>query len=119
MDTEVTTRKNGLHIRVPVLPAEAAAIKAHAKRCGLSTAAYLRNLGLGLPAEDLSAPQAVVALSRLNGDLNRIGSLLELWLTKEERLAVQDRATLTRNINALLAELRELQAALLAAANRL
>ncbi len=119
MDTKATNRKNGLHIRVPVLPAEAAAIKAHAKRCGLSTAAYLRNLGLGLPAEDLYAPQTVLELSRLNGDMNRIGSLLERWLTNDERLAVQDRATLTRNITALLAELHDLQAALLAAANRL
>ncbi len=117
--TNEATRKNGLHIRVPVLPGEAAAIKAHAQRCGLSTAAYLRNLGLGLPIDNLSAPQAVVELCRLNGDLNRIGSLLELWLAKDDRLAVQDRASLTRNINALLAELHELQAAMLAAANRL
>ena len=116
---KAATRKNGLHIRVPVLPDEAATIKAHAQGCGLSTAAYLRNLGLGLPTDNLSAPQAVVELCRLNGDLNRIGALLELWLAKDDRLAVQERALLTRNINALLAELHGLQAALLAAANRL
>lgn len=116
---KTSTRKNGLHIRVPVLPDEAAAIKDQAQSCGLSTAAYLRNLGLGFPTNDLSAPKTVLELCQLHGDLARIGSLLEMWLLNDARLAVQDRATLTRNINGLLAELQILQSALLEAVNRL
>jgi hypothetical protein len=115
----MANRKNGLHIRVPVLPDEAAVIKEQAKTCGLSTATYLRNLGLGFPISDLSAPKTVLELCRLHGDLARIGSLLEMWLLNDARLAVQDRATLTRNIHGLLAELQILQSALLETVNRL
>jgi len=116
---QTLTRKNGLHIRVPVLPDEAAAIKEQAKSCGLSTATYLRNLGLGFPTSDLSAPKTVLELCRLHGDLARIGSLLEMWLLNDARLTVQDRATLTRNIHGLLADLQVLQSALLETVNRL
>jgi hypothetical protein len=116
---QTTTRKNGLRLRVPVLPDEAAAIKAQAKSCGLSTATYLRNLGLGFPTRDLSSPKAVLELCRLHGDLARIGSLLELWLLNDTRLAIQDRATLSRNIQALLTELHVLQSSLLETVQRL
>ena len=112
------TRKHGLHLRVPVRPDEAATIKAHAQQCGLSTAAFLRNLGLGLPTEALFAPVTVVELSRLNRNVERIAVLLEGWLTKDDRPAVADRAALTRNIQGVLAELQDLRAALRAAVDR-
>jgi hypothetical protein len=102
-----------------VLPDEAVAIKDQAKRCGLSTATYLRNLGLGFPTRDLSAPKTVLELCQLHGDLVRIGSLLEMWLLNDARLAVQERAMLSRNIQALLAELHVLQSALLETVQRL
>ena len=44
------TRKQGRHLRVPVLPEEEAAIKQKAAETGLSVAAYLRNVGLGYPS---------------------------------------------------------------------
>ena len=112
-------RNPGFCLRVPVRPEEAALIKSQAKRCGLSTAAYLRNLGLGNRVEGVFDAQAVLELSRLNRDLNRIGDVLEQWLSRDDRLSVHDRATLTRNLGAVLQELRTLQAKLLAAANRL
>lgn len=43
------TRKNGRHLRVPVLPNEEAIIKEKAAGSSLSTAAYLRNVGMGYP----------------------------------------------------------------------
>ena len=112
-------QNSGYCLRVPVKADEAAAIKSQARRCGLSTAAYLRNLGLGNRVEGVFDAEAVMELSRLNRDLQRIGDLLEQWLDRDDRLAVHDRATLTRNIVAVLAELRVLQGRLLSAANRL
>ena len=58
------TRKNGRHLRVPVLPEEEAAIKQNAAATGLSVAAYLRNVGLGhLPKGELDQ-KAVLELLR-------------------------------------------------------
>jgi hypothetical protein len=112
-------RNSGYCLRVPVRGDEAVAIKSQARRCGLSTAAYLRNLGLGFPVAGVFDAEAVLELSRLNRDLNRIGTLLEQWLMRDDRLTVQDRATLTRTISGVLSELRGLQAVLLTAAKRL
>jgi len=112
-------QNSGYCLRVPVKAHEAAAIKSQARRCGLSTAAYLRNLGLGLSVESTFDAEAVLQLTRLNRDLHRIGDLLDQWLSREDRLSVHDRATLTRNISAMLQELRTIQSSLLAAANRL
>ncbi|HAN7177711.1 TPA: conjugal transfer protein TraJ, partial [Escherichia coli] len=46
-----TTRKHGKHIRVPVLPEEEAIIKRNADAAGLSTAAFLRKVGMGYEVE--------------------------------------------------------------------
>jgi len=112
-------QNSGYCLRVPVRADEAAAIKSQAKRCGLSTAAYLRNLGLGNRVEGVFDAETILELSRLNRDLQRIGDLLEQWLSRDDRLLVHDRAMLTRNIVTVLTELRALQVKLLAAANRL
>ncbi len=112
-------QNSGYCLRVPVKAHEAAAIKNQARRCGLSTAAYLRNLGLGNRVEGVFDAEAVLELSRRNRDLQRIGDLLEQWLNRDERLSVYDRAMLTRNIGAVLQELRTIQSTMLAATNRL
>ena len=111
-------RNSGYCLRVPVRTDEAVAIKSQAQRCGLSTAAYLRNLGLGHPVTGVFDAEAVLALSRANRELARIGELLEQWLQNDDRLSVLGRAALTRNIGAVLAELRTLQATLLATVQR-
>lgn len=105
-------------LRVPVRTDEAVAIKSQAQRCGLSTAAYLRNVGLGHPVTGVFEAEAVLALSRANRELACIGELLEQWLQNDDRLSVLERATLTRNIGAVLAEIKTLQATLLATVQR-
>jgi len=85
MTTEKFTRKNGKHIRVPVLPDEEAAIKNNANQAGLSTAAFLRKVGMGYEVESLVDVDQVRELSRVNGDLGRLGGLLKLWLTDDVR----------------------------------
>ena len=46
-DKMQSTRKNGKHLRVPVLYEEEAAIKQNAEAAGQTVAAYLRNVGMG------------------------------------------------------------------------
>jgi hypothetical protein len=79
------TRKH-CHLRVPVLPEEALAIKAQAQAVGLPVAAYLRNVGLGIEVKSVLDYQRIGELAKINGDLGRLGGLLKLWLTNDERL---------------------------------
>lgn len=79
------TRKHR-HLRVPVLPEEAQAIKAQAQSAGLPVAAYLRNVGLGVSVTSVLDYERIDDLARVNADLGRLGGLLKLWLTNDERL---------------------------------
>jgi hypothetical protein len=80
------TRKNSPPIKVYCLPEEAQAIKAQAQSVGLPAAAYLRNVGLGVRVTSVLDYQRIDDLARINADLGRLGGLLKLWLTNDERL---------------------------------
>ena len=86
-DTEKKpTRKHGLHLRVPVLPEEEKEIKENAAKAGLKTAEYLRRLALGHTIHSVLDTQHVIQLSKINADLGRLGGLLKMWLSNDERL---------------------------------
>ena len=72
-------------LRVPVLIKEEAEIKTKAQEAGLSVAEYLRNLGLGYQVPSVIDNRQVDALLKINGDLGRLGGLIKLWLTNDER----------------------------------
>jgi len=110
---ENITRKNGRHLRVPVLPEEEDAIKANAKAAGLTIAAYLRNVGLGYEIKGVLDQQAVAELAKVNADLGRLGGLLKMWLTNDERLAMYDSAQLSQTILGALEKIKEIQGVLL------
>jgi hypothetical protein len=80
------TRKHGAHLRVPVLPEEKAAIEQQAHAAGMSVAAYLRALGLGYEIRGILDYQRVDDLAKASADLGRMGGLLKLWLTNDERI---------------------------------
>ena len=98
------TRK-ARHLRVPVLPAEEAQIKRLAAAAGLPVAAYLRKVGLGYRLQGILDHRRVEELARINGDLGRLGGLLKLWLTNDERTAAFGEAT----IRAVLAKITDTQ----------
>ncbi|WP_426078820.1 conjugal transfer transcriptional regulator TraJ [Janthinobacterium sp. PSPC3-1] len=98
------TRK-ARHLRVPVLPAEEAQIKRLAAAAGLPVAAYLRKVGLGYRLPGILDHRRVEELARINGDLGRLGGLLKLWLTNDERTAAFGEAT----IRAVLAKIADTQ----------
>jgi len=96
------------HLRVPVHPDEEAQIKRNAAVVGRSVAAYLRNVGLGYEVRGILDNSRVEELARINGDLGRLGGLLKLWLTNDDRTAQFGEAT----IRALLSKIEDTQDAM-------
>lgn len=93
------------HLRVPVDPDEELQIKRNAAAVGRSVAAYLRNVGLGYEVRGILDNICVEELARINGDLGRLGGLLKLWLTNDDRTAQFGEAT----IRALLSKIEVTQ----------
>ena len=77
-----TVRKN---ISVSCQPTTRAQIDANAASCGMQPSAFLRELGLGYKPKSVIDAQAIHSLSRLNGELGRVGGLLRMWLSNRER----------------------------------
>ncbi|RUR17663.1 conjugal transfer transcriptional regulator TraJ [Legionella sp. km535] len=102
------TRKNGRHLRVPVLPSEEIQIKSNAATAGLSIAEYLRRISLGYQIQSNVDKDQILQLAKINGDLGRLGGLLKLWLTQDKRVAHFDLQT----IKTLLARIQTTQDAM-------
>jgi hypothetical protein len=110
--TMTDTKRRVLHLRVPVFPDEEQSIKDQATTAGLSIAAYLRAVGLGYEIKGIVDHQQVEKLARINGDLGRLGGLLKLWLTKDERLAQFDPDQMRQTIHLVLDKIATSQTAL-------
>ncbi len=108
-----TTRKNGRHLRVPVLPEEEKAIKANAKATGLTIAAYLRNVGLGYQPKSVLDHEAIGELAKVNADLGRLGGLLKMWLANDEKLAMYQPVQIQQTIHGVLVKIGQVQLELL------
>ena len=106
------TLKRTKHLRVPVLPEEAQIIKSQSATAGLSIAAYLRAVGLGYEIKGVVDHQQVEVLARINGDLGRLGGLLKLWLTNDERLRQFDPEPMRQTIAVVLTKISTLQDAM-------
>lgn len=102
---KTATRKGSTPISVRALPEEKALIDQTAKRLGLSTAAYLRTLGMDYEPKSRIVPSQVDELSRLNQDLARLGRLLKAWLANDPRTTQLRDAT----IRALLSKIEDTQ----------
>ncbi|EDJ7578867.1 conjugal transfer transcriptional regulator TraJ [Salmonella enterica] len=83
--TDTPNRKNTTPIKVYCLPEEKAQIQANAAAAGLSVAAYLRKVGMGYEVDAWVDIEQVKELSRVNGDLGRLGGLLKMWLSNDVR----------------------------------
>lgn len=107
-------RKPIKRLKVSINPNEEEIIKQQAITAGLSVSAYLRKVGLGYPITSALDCQAVDTLARANADLGRLGGLIKMWLSNDERLKqfepVQLRETLVgvvEKINERQEELRD------------
>ena len=107
------TRRKGPRISVWLLPREKAAIQAKAAAHTMSDSGYLRALGLDMPVKSTLDQEAILELAKINGDLGRLGGLLKMWLTNEDRAINETR------VAALVASLEETQGLLLEKVQRL
>ena len=98
-------RSRTRHLRVPVFPEEAEVIEAAAGRANMSVARYLREVGQGYQIRGVVDAEQVRELARINGDLGRLGGLLKLWLTDDERTSAFGEGT----IRALLGRIERTQ----------
>lgn len=80
------TRKH-TYIKVYVLPEEKAQIKLYAQQAHMTDSMFLRLLGLGYTPKSLIDLEKVDELARISGNLGRLGGLLKLWLTNDQRTA--------------------------------
>ena len=69
-------------------------IEANANAAGLSLSTYLMNVGIGYQIRGIVDHKHVEELARINGDLGRLGGLLKLWLTDDERAGWVGKATI-------------------------
>jgi hypothetical protein len=102
-------------IMVRVTEQEKARIHANAATCGVSAPALLRDLGLGLQTQSVLDQRAILDLLRVSADLGRLGGLLKMWLSNDERLPhgiTPDVLRLFRDIEQTQARLRALVEAL-------
>ena len=105
MEKQRTTRKGSPPIKVYCLPEERQQIEANARAAGLSIARYLREVGQGYKITGVMDYEKVLELARINGDLGRLGGLLKLWLTNDERAAQFGHET----IHAVLSKIEKTQ----------
>lgn len=105
------TSKRQKHLRIPVLPEEEHQIKSNAKQAGLSIAEYLRRIAMGFEVRSQSDEKNILELAKINADMGRLGGLLKLWLTRDERLSHID----PKAIIALLDRIKKTQSSMLEA----
>lgn len=99
------TRREHAPIKVYCLPEERQVIEAIAAAAGLSLSAYLLTLGQGYTVASRVDRDQVRELARINGDLDRLGGLLKLWLSNAPGAAMWG----TEEIRALLHKIEERQ----------
>lgn len=78
-------RQKKLVISVRVSPKEHSHLLDYAESCSLPPSTYLRQIGLGHVPKTTQDQQLIHHLALLNTDLNRVGGLLKMWLSNEER----------------------------------
>lgn len=99
-------------LRVPVTPEEDRAIREKARQVGLPVAVFLRNVAVGYEVQSVLDAGCVKELARINADQGRLGGLLKMWLTNDERLKRLDGLDgpqIEKTIRAALAQLGRTQ----------
>lgn len=100
-------------IKMYLNPKEKARIAQGAKGCGMSLSRYARTLALGdapVTSTDLNEMNKVMKIA---ADLGRLGGLLKMTLTNDERLNDMGREMGVATIDGTLVDIRATQAKLL------
>lgn len=99
------TKRGTPPIKVYCLPEQRSRLLVLATNANLSVSSYLLKVGLGYRVRGMLDHRRVEELVRINGDLGRLGGLLKLWLTNDERTEAFGEAT----IRALLSKIADTQ----------
>lgn len=78
-------RKKNNIVRVRVSDPEKAEIQKLAEMCDLSVPAYMRQTALGYTPRSNIDAQHRLTVAKLQADIGRIGGLLKLWLTTDNK----------------------------------
>ena len=76
-------------------------LKQVASECSLSVPAYLRNLGLGYFPKSTLDNQILLEVLKLRGDMGKVGGLLKMWLSNEEKTELSQQLKISELINEL------------------
>ena len=104
-----TSDKRVLRLRVVVNEDEKSEISEAASDCGASVSSYLRTLGLGYVPPSKIDKDHILELAKVNGDQGRLGGLLRMWLTNEER----QEESVSAQVRQVLEQIEEVQRLLL------
>jgi len=96
-----------LILRTYLTPEEFSQVRASASRAGLSLSTFSKRVCLGFFVPSLEYQEAIIELSRLRGDLGRLGGLVKQALANGA-----DRQTVDRLLHELDSRQRELQRAI-------
>ena len=111
--TDDAPRRNYQPIRVWCSPEEKAQIEANARDAGMSVSMFLRRVGMGYKVKGVIDQNMVLALAKINADQGRLGGLLKLWLTNDEKLGRSDPEHMRRVIRGVLDRINLTQEAML------
>jgi hypothetical protein len=75
----------------------------------MSTAAYLRAVGAGYAPRAVVDGERIHEMLRVNGDLGRLGGLLKLWLSDDEKLRAVEPGQVRQAILSALRRIEENQ----------
>ena len=73
----------------------------------------LRCLGMGHQPPSILDSKMILELAKINGDQGRLGGLLKMWLTNDERFAGFDGVQMRRTIEVVLSRIQQTQQAML------
>lgn len=102
-------RQRVKQLRVPALAAEITEIQTNAANCGMSVANYLRSLGMNYKPKSILDHKAVLELSKVNADLGRLGGLLKMYLSNDEKVKALGKLESQKLVYTLLDELKVTQ----------
>lgn len=103
------SRQRDKAIKVWVMPNEKVGIERAAKDCALPVSTYLRSLGLGYIPPSKIDKRHIIDLIKVSGDQGRLGGLLKMWLSNEER----QEELVSGQVRQVLAQIDEVQELLL------
>jgi len=104
--TSTSNKNTALSFRVYVTPEEKTRILNAATDCRLSMSAYCRTLALGGTPPGKPDLEVIDKLLAGIGNLNRLGGLMKMLLTNEERLQDMGRDMAAATIDGVLVDIR-------------